>query len=205
MSKRTAKAQSKTKAKNGAATGNNGENQKLFDSNYVVDASRGSIEKDKGWSGDGKVYEEDGQIFSTYLMKTELIANNNKFYVIQIIEFCGNFYLHTRYGRVGDQGVSNHDCKDLDTCKKNYLKTFKQKTGKSKGYTPIRMKTVEEKKEAEGVMSQDTKVDVKYQESKLHPSIRKFIEFIFDKSLMEKNLTSAGMDLKKLSLNDLSE
>ena len=57
-----------------------------------------------------KVYTNDGKSYSAYLMCADLKNNNNKFYVCQVVQYIANpnnVYFWTRYGRVGDQGVSN--------------------------------------------------------------------------------------------------
>ena len=74
---------------------------------------------------------------------------------------------------------------DIATAKKNYIKTFKQKSGKSKGYMPIRMKTVEEIEEAKA-LNEEPSETTEYAESKLHPRVKTLIDFIYNKDLMNK-------------------
>src|SRR5262245_36985663 len=53
-------------------------------------------------SGKGKVVDE----WDAMLNQTNIGANNNKFYVIQLVEAGGKFYAWTRWGRVGEVGQS---------------------------------------------------------------------------------------------------
>ena len=49
-------------------------------------------------------YDKDSLTsYSIYLMKTEIKANNNKFYIVQVLKRKGtdNYFHFTRYGRVG--------------------------------------------------------------------------------------------------------
>ena len=53
-----------------------------------------------------RVYEDaSSNQYSAYLNKSDLGKNNNKFYLIQVLQSGGTFYLYTRYGRVGEVGV----------------------------------------------------------------------------------------------------
>ena len=55
----------------------------------------------------------------------------------------------TRYGRVGETGVSDAAVySDASMAKKFYMKKFSDKTKPSKGYLPISVKTVDEKEVA---------------------------------------------------------
>ena len=145
--------------------------------------------------------------------KTELVANNNKFYVMQIVQKSNGAVtgLYSRYGRVGDRGVENMDYCDIESAKKKYVKTVKQKTGKSKGYIAIKMKTAEEKEATKNLAAgsssaaKDSSKANDYAESKLEPSVKRLIDFIYDKDLMDDQMTRQGFDVKKLPLEDLAE
>jgi predicted DNA-binding WGR domain protein len=57
-------------------------------------------------------------------MQSDVKANHNKFYIMQVLRHSvhGNTILFTRYGRVGDRGVTNTED---GNCIKEYEKTFK--------------------------------------------------------------------------------
>lgn len=76
-------------------------------------------------------------------MKADVQNNNNKFYLIQLLQNKANLTqvsVYTRYGRVGETGVADSKPFDIATGIKEYEKLFKQKTGASKGYLAIEMK-----------------------------------------------------------------
>lgn len=53
-----------------------------------------------------KVIHHNGKALSCYLMWTDCKQNHNKFYVAQALQHQnGTFFLWTRYGRVGKDGV----------------------------------------------------------------------------------------------------
>ena len=72
-------------------------------------------------------------------MWSDIKDNHNKFYIIQILQKGGSYFLWTRYGRVGLDGVgSPESCgNSIDSAIKLYNKKYSQKTGK--GYTEINM------------------------------------------------------------------
>lgn len=82
-------------------------------------------------------------------MKADCANNNNKFYIIQVLKNKGSAktFFYTRYGRVGDSGVS--DLVEIETknAVKEYQKKLKQKQSSSKGYTIIDMKLGKTKNE----------------------------------------------------------
>ena len=86
-----------------------------------------------------------------------------------------------------------------------YNKTFRQKTGKAKGYTPIEMKMGAAKDSTIKPEISKTETETKYADSKLEKPVQDLINFIFDKKLMEASVTSVGYDPSKLPLGELSE
>ena len=76
---------------------------------------------------------------SCYLMWSDIKDNHNKFYIAQGLKSGTNFYLWTRYGRVGLDGVGTaENAGSLDNLKKLYTKKYNEKT--RKGYTEVKMK-----------------------------------------------------------------
>ena len=115
---------------------------------------------------DRKVCTSGGKSCSAYLMCADLKNNNNKFYVVQLLEDNDgeNYYVWTRYGRVGDRGVTEEEdfWDDRAKAEKEYHKIVRYKT--KKGYAEIKMKLGETKEEE--------KIDPKeYQASKLDPQL----------------------------------
>eukprot|EP00002_Diphylleia_rotans_P014061 TRINITY_DN2735_c0_g3_i1.p1 TRINITY_DN2735_c0_g3~~TRINITY_DN2735_c0_g3_i1.p1 ORF type:complete len:485 (-),score=120.58 TRINITY_DN2735_c0_g3_i1:429-1883(-) len=76
--------------------------------------------------GGGEVYED----FDCMLNQANIQQNNNKFYVIQIIQTGSNYVCWTRWGRVGESGqILSLGDGTLETAKRDFEKKFKDKTG----------------------------------------------------------------------------
>lgn len=148
---------------------------------------------------DAQVYKDkDGNQYSAYLMKADMGKNNNKFYVLQLIEKGGSYYIFTRYGRVGDHGVTDRKLMSLDSAQKEYNKIFRSKTGGAKGYTALRMKAKEEEEK-------DEEENAEVEKSKLEAQVKNLINYIFDKEAVENSVKAQGFDPRKLPLGEISE
>jgi len=103
------------KAKSAAASGSSGGNR-----SRVVD----SLVPGR----DGKKVYED---YAIKLNQTHCEGgmNNNKFYIIQVLEDGGKFFAWTRWGRVGEPGQNKlQPCGNADGAIKEFEKKFKDKT-----------------------------------------------------------------------------
>lgn len=70
--------------------------------------------------------------FDCMLNQTNIGHNNNKFYVIQLLQSRGQYYLWTRWGRVGEAGQSsNKRCGTQEAAEREFCKKFKDKTKNS--------------------------------------------------------------------------
>jgi len=92
----------------------------------------------------------DGKSYSGYLNCADLKNNNNKFYVCQVVQlqqrglFGGSqIYFWTRYGRVGDNGVTEMTAISEGQAIKDFDKTMKTKI--RKGYAELKMNLGEKK------------------------------------------------------------
>src|SRR5262249_19247705 len=76
--------------------------------------------------GKARVFDD----WDAMLNQTNIGANNNKFYVIQLLESGGNYYTWTRWGRVGEVGqnalLGNGTLDDACKC---FGTKFRDKTG----------------------------------------------------------------------------
>ena len=156
------------------------------------------------------IYEDknniyNGNFFSCTLNKSDLNKNNNKFYILQILEHDINksLILFTRWGRVGVQGA--HDAKNVDenSGPKLFMKKYKDKTVKhnyqeiyidyeaevKKEDLPEEKKTVKSKKKFQTTLSQD---------------VMDLISLIYNKNMINENLHEIGYDSKKTPLGKLS-
>ena len=149
--------------------------------------------------------EFNGKYFSCTLNKSDLDKNNNKFYIIQLLEHdtTNNLVLFTRWGRVGVPG--NHEIKDVDANSgpRLFMKKYKDKKIKH-NYQEIFI-------DYEAEVKQDSpKKDINIPSSKkkfkntLNPDVMELISLIYNKKMINDNLHEIGYDSQKMPLGKLS-
>ncbi|XP_034340058.1 protein mono-ADP-ribosyltransferase PARP3 isoform X1 [Arvicanthis niloticus] len=155
------------------------------------------------------------------LNQTNIGNNNNKFYIIQLLEESSRFICWNRWGRVGEVGQSkmNHfNC--LEDAKKDFKKKFWEKT-KNKWedrnhfvphpnkYTLIEVQGEAESQEAV-VKAFSPQVDggpvrTVFKPCSLDPATQKLITNIFSKEMFNNAMTLMNLDVKKMPLGKLSK
>lgn len=156
------------------------------------------------------VYDDGSKIYHSSLMWTDLKNNNNKYYIIQILQddFNANsFRVYNRWGRVGAAGqFAFFSCETAAIAIATYMKKYKEKTGK--GYTEIQMAFEDDAagEEKPKVETKKKKGDKKGEtKSKLDPRVQKLVNLIFDMKLMSNVMQNRGFDTKKMPLGKLSK
>jgi poly [ADP-ribose] polymerase len=173
----------------------------------------------------GAVVHED---YDCMLNQTNIGANNNKFYVIQLLEKGGKFYCWTRWGRVGEDGQNALvGPSDFGKALKAFQGKFKDKTKnawedrKSFKPAPGRYTLIEVDHSADasdaaeieeklkGIDADAAKIQSKtakkYAPSKLAPETQKFMDLIFDEDMFKGAMASFDIDVKKMPLGQLSK
>lgn len=167
--------------------------------------------------------------YDCMLNQTNIGANNNKFYVIQVLESGGKFYCWTRWGRVGevgqsalkgpfaspDQGIKEFESKFKDKSSNAWAnrKNFKPASGK---YTLIELdhsgegakKAAEVEEKLKAIDKEAAKVQPKpkgFAASALHPRVEAFMSLIFDHDMFKGQMASFDIDVKKMPLGQLSK
>ncbi len=162
------------------------------------------------------------------LNQTNIGANNNKYYVIQLLESGGKFYTWTRWGRVGEPGqnamLGNGSRADAEKC---FKAKFKDKTSnawddranfvaKAGKYTLIEIersataaaKAEELEEKLRAIDKEAAKVQPKARgiaPSKLHPSTERLMSLIFDHDVFRGAMASFDIDVKKMPLGQLTK
>jgi len=166
---------------------------------------------------------DDGEIkYDASLNQTNVGANNNKFYILQMLQnnkTSTEFKVWTRWGRVGENGQSKllGPFKDFNSALPEFNKKFKDKTGcvwddrlkanKSgkywyleKDYAPPEDEEKEKKQKKE---EEDFKASNVV--SKLEPEIQSLMNLIFNKDFMQQTMIKFNYDANKLPLGRLSK
>jgi poly [ADP-ribose] polymerase 2/3/4 len=144
--------------------------------------------------GSGKVYNDGKCVYDAMLNQTNISKNNNKFYVIQLIEDSGSYVCYTRWGRVGEDGQSQE--KSFSNAKdgiKEFCNKFKAKSAnkwedrdsfvpKSGKYTMVEIADDEEeetKEEVKKIIKTDDGKIQKIKDSKHCKQVQDLINLIF--------------------------
>jgi len=157
------------------------------------------------------VYSAGGKIYSCVLNQTNIGKNKNKFYVIQVLyePHSGAIFVYTRYGRVGEQGKSQHTFHQSSSYSavREFQRKFRSKTGNSwtgniKDFIPkpgkyVMMDIVSP--ELEKIEGEELKMI-----SKLEPRILDAMMLIFNKKLMASTMRILDVDTEKLPLGKIS-
>ena len=154
-----------------------------------------------------RVYDDNTKTYAATLMWSDLKHNNNKFYIIQLLESetnKGEYSVWTRWGRVGYDGqyaIQNYG--DLDKAKAGYEKKYKEKT--TKGYVEIETSYDDVDDNANTGKKGKYDEDNKQVSSRLDSNVRDFVKLIFNMKLMQKQMVEIGYDAKKMPLGKLSK
>eukprot|EP00581_Thalassiosira_minuscula_P008897 CAMPEP_0183707052 /NCGR_PEP_ID=MMETSP0737-20130205/3729_1 /TAXON_ID=385413 /ORGANISM="Thalassiosira miniscula, Strain CCMP1093" /LENGTH=859 /DNA_ID=CAMNT_0025934623 /DNA_START=219 /DNA_END=2799 /DNA_ORIENTATION=+ len=163
----------------------------------------------------GTVYED----YNVMLNQTNLGANNNKFYKIQLIQCGSSYHLFSKWGRVGEDGKTQEQgpFADIEKAQKEFAKKFKAKSSNSwesyqedknsfvskKGkYTVVEMEQDDEAASAMAAASASNKPIAK---SELDPDTKDLVDLIFDEDMFKSAMTDLNLDPKKLPLGALSQ
>jgi poly [ADP-ribose] polymerase len=184
-----------------------------------------NIPVDQHCSVAGAAVHED---YDCMLNQTNIGANNNKFYVIQLLEKGGKYYCWTRWGRVGEDGQNALiGPSDLGKALKAFQAKFKDKTKNAwedranfkpaaGRYALIEIdRSVDDKKAAEleeklkGIDADAAKVQKatakKFAPCKLDKPVEQFMNLIFDEDMFKGAMASFDIDVKKMPLGQLSK
>jgi poly [ADP-ribose] polymerase 2/3/4 len=174
--------------------------------------------------GGASVHED----YDCMLNQTNIGANNNKFYVIQLLEKGGKFYCWTRWGRVGEDGQNALiGPSDFGKALKAFQAKFKDKTKNAwedranfspapGRYSLIEIdRSVDDAKAAEleerlkGIDAEAAQVQQKtakkYAPCKLDKPVEQLLNLIFDEDMFKGAMASFDIDVKKMPLGQLSK
>jgi poly [ADP-ribose] polymerase 2/3/4 len=150
-----------------------------------------------------KVYKS----YSCVLSQTNIAKNSNKFYIMQLLTTNDvDFWLYTRYGRIGDKGVTSKVLyTQVHLAIKRFCSVFYSKTGNKWGATPFQSKSgkyvLMNIEEPEVVTTSDVPEEL----ITLSKQVDDLIKMISDKQLMTKTLQKLNVDVKKLPLGKIKK
>lgn len=161
--------------------------------------------------------------YDCMLNQTNIGNNNNKFYIIQLIQSTDSkntYYCWNRWGRVGEAGQSKLTFfADLNSAKKDFEKKFKDKTKNnwsdrenftphSGKYTIIEVEHDDDEEETgEAVIKVDTVDGVckKVKPCSLDKPTQDLVSLIFSSDMFKDAMQTMNLDIKKMPLGKLSK
>jgi poly [ADP-ribose] polymerase len=159
--------------------------------------------------------------YDCMLNQTNIGHNNNKYYVIQMINVFGKYYVWNRWGRVGEPGqnATHGPYSDVSAADKEFKKKFKDKTkndwSERENFTPVPGKyTLIEMDDANddddddmaGLKSVDeTDAPKKIRPCKLEKPTQSLIKLIFDHDMFKEAMEKMELDTKKMPLGKISK
>ncbi|KAE8633932.1 hypothetical protein XENTR_v10002155 [Xenopus tropicalis] len=169
--------------------------------------------------GRAHVFCEGDDVYDVMLNQTNLQFNNNKYYLIQLLEDDGvrNFSVWMRWGRVGKVGQNSLVCcgGDLQKAKDIFQKKFLDKTKnlwteraqfeKCPGkYDMLQMDYNATEQEEERAVKEESLADLPKPECQLDLSIQELIQLICNLKAMEETVLEMKFDTKKAPLGKLT-
>lgn len=173
-------------------------------------------------SGTWKVWtDQSGLIYDATLNQSNISNNNNKFYVMQLVQKDGMYQTWTRWGRVGGLGQYALLGKgDLENAKVLFEKKFREKTGllwvnrldppRNKKYTFVERTYSDERDEqadaSAKIRSQEKQPNLSWRQpaSKLHEAVQALMQLIFNEEYFDATLHDMAYDTERFPLGKLS-
>lgn len=167
------------------------------------------------------VFQKDNDIYDALLNQTNVGDNNNKFYVIQLLESDGGgeYMVYNRWGRVGMKGQDKifgpYNLQDTAINEfeqkffaktKNHWSNRRQFTSYPKCYTWLEMDYSANQKEESVVHEKpNSPINIQPRNTKLEPCVAKFLSLICNISMMKQLMMEIGYNANKLPLGKLSK
>lgn len=158
---------------------------------------------------EGELVESDGMIYSCTLNQTDIDANKNKFYIMQLVRNGSNYTLYTRWGRTGEKGRPTHD--KYTTASEGmtaFQKQFKTKTGNiwgNKNFVKKANKYFLSDVSYDDELKNIPIVPTAIPDSKLHEKVQNLIKMLSDVNMMQNALVSLEIDTKKMPLGKIKQ
>ncbi len=154
----------------------------------------------------------NGEYFSCTLNKSNLERNNNKFYILQLLQsdIDNSYNLFIKWGRVGVKGKYKLEKCSLEYGKKKFMLKYKDKTGRN--YKEIKIdysndENENEKTKLESNKKKENKENKSTEELHkiLSDKVIELIELIYDKNILNHQMKEIGYDSSKMPLGKLAK
>lgn len=156
----------------------------------------------------GELVEKDKLIYSCTLNQTDIDANKNKFYIMQLVKSGNKWSNNIIYGRTGEVGrILCDDYNNKSDAISSFEKQFKSKTGNKWGTKDFVRK---EGKYFMAEVSYDDVKDIKLPDGKIPDSnlptrTQDLLKMLSDINMMNNALVQLDIDTKKLPLGKIKQ
>ncbi|KAF9310666.1 Poly [ADP-ribose] polymerase 2 [Podila horticola] len=170
---------------------------------------------------DYEVYVDSVVAWNARLNQTNINANNNKFYLIQLLgNPRGQYAIFCHWGRVGAHGQTQvTHCGDINNAMKEFKKKFIAKSGNQwedrdkfekvpRKYfllPPDDGDSDDEDEESSTKAESGVKKEHPIPESKLHPKVQSLMGLIFNTQMMNRQMKELDYDADKMPLGKLAK
>ncbi|KAK6185449.1 hypothetical protein SNE40_007679 [Patella caerulea] len=218
--KSTAKSASKSGKSGGKLKNDVEEGETKSVVRKIVKKGEAPVDADCPIGEKAHVLSEGKVIWDCMLNQTNLGNNNNKYYLIQLLEEDNkkSYHVWQRWGRVGYKGQNNlvPTLGDLDKAKNIFCKKFRDKTSNDWSdrdnfekvggkYDLLAMDyNPKEEDEVDAPSLKTEKSDTKYPDSKIDKPIQDLVNLICDIKSMEEAVIEMKYDAKKAPLGKLT-
>lgn len=149
-------------------------------------------------------------VYDCTLNQTNITNNNNKFYIMQVIQLGPKFCVYIRYGRIGETGVINYkDYSNKSSAITFFTNQFRAKTGnnwndrenfekKNGKYFMTEIECAEISAELSDSEESEPEID-------LDPRVVNFLTMITDTTYMKNTLMQLEIDTEKMPLGKISQ
>ncbi|KXS13693.1 PARP-domain-containing protein [Gonapodya prolifera JEL478] len=192
----------------------------------AIRKGRAPVDRFCGVASQSHVYEApDGTLYDAMLNQTNISANNNKFYVIQVLEgdTGKGYWTWNRWGRVGETGQSG--LKSFGSAAQaisDFEKKFRDKTSNAwanrESFNKVGGKydlvqvdygaddgEDDEQKQKKEQEKKVAKAKAEATPSKLGSRVQNLVKLIFNLDMMEREMASLEYDSRKMPLGKLSK
>uniref|UniRef100_A0A7S1I875 Poly [ADP-ribose] polymerase n=1 Tax=Eutreptiella gymnastica TaxID=73025 RepID=A0A7S1I875_9EUGL len=183
----------------------------------TIKKGRGVVDEHSGLVDIGHIYEEGEAVYMAMLNQTNIGQNNNKFYIVQLIEADagGKWWVWFRWGRVGQVGQSKQEPHStLESAKASFEKKFFDKTRndwddredfvKHAGKYHLMLMDYGDDTD-ETTAEKMAKLKAEMPETKLQERIASLVEMISDMRMMSHAMAELDIDTKKMPLGKIQK
>lgn len=187
----------------------------------LIKKGRGVVDPHSGMMDSCHIYDDGKRVFQATLNQTNIGQNNNKFYVVQLLEDDkgGKFYVFTRWGRVGVTGQSALDhYTSVLPAQMQFKKKFREKTGNDWDVAETAFTKIDGKYQLMAIDLGDSKDDkpatlgdhmdaagAEITPSKLPTATQNLVKMICNKADMTASMKELEIDTNKMPLGKISK